>query len=92
MPKKTKKEKILAAYRKKLRLLEQTRPFETQPVLNNINPEVKKESKNKNALQSKKTEPVQIPKFFIIDLRKSLILIILIIALEIGLYFVKLIK
>lgn len=92
MPKKTKKEKILAAYRKKLRLLEQTRPSETPSVLGNLKHEIKTKSINKNAFQAKKTELVPAPKFFFVDLKKSLILIVLIVALEIGLYFARLIK
>jgi hypothetical protein len=79
MPKKTKKEKLLAMYHKKLRLLEkkdvltssvQTRVKETTPTFSN--------------------EPVN--QFFYSDLKKSILLIILILGIEVSLYFFKLIK
>lgn len=86
MPKKTRKEKILAAYRKKLRSLEQ--PKKVLPDKN-----YHQELPVKKSEPSKKIEPIsQEVKNFFPDLRKSLILIILIIALEIGLYFARLIK
>lgn len=92
MPKKTKKEKILAAYRKKLRSLEQNnnrysgkRPSE--------NREVRPESRNDSGTASVlATQNDPLPKYFFLDLRKSFILITFIIALEISLYFAKLIK
>jgi hypothetical protein len=87
MPKKTKKEKIIAAYRKKLRLLERA---EVKPVVLETRAEEKKQVKQ--TVQVKQSEKTTPPKYFFSDLGKSLILIFLVIALEIGLYFAKLIK
>ncbi len=81
MSKKTKKEKIIAAYRKQLRLL-----HEQQPIL-----QEKKETPEEKA-QAIPEKKAELPKYFFADFRKSLIFIIIIIALEIGLYFVKLLK
>jgi len=85
MAKKTKKEKILAAYRKKLQLLEQKNISHSDK-----QPSIKEEARLVvvNTLPRNDT----VPKHFFYDLRKSLILITVIIALEIGLYFVRLIK
>ena len=74
MPKKTKKEKLLALYHRKIRLLENS--FSPTPT-----PVAKQEIKN-----------FPINQYFFSDLKKSLILITLIIGLEISLYFAKLIK
>ena len=85
MPKKTKKEKLLALYHRKIRLLENKQtitpitPSITQfpvpmPVVN----------------QEIKISPLN--QYFFSDLKKSLILITLIIGLEISLYFAKLIR
>lgn len=93
MSKKTKKEKILAAYRKKLRLLEELNKQST-PLTVRSTPsstfEIKKQ--NKKTSKIKQYQLDSSPKYFFLDLKKSLILIVIIIALEIGLYFVKLIK
>ncbi|MBI5127530.1 hypothetical protein HZA76_03705 [Candidatus Roizmanbacteria bacterium] len=81
MSKKTKKEKIIAAYRKQLRHLR-----ESQPVL-----PIKKDSPV--VVAKVVTQPKQtLPNYFFVDFKKSLIFIVLIIALEIALYFVKLLK
>ncbi|MFH0979349.1 MAG: hypothetical protein V1803_00130 [Candidatus Roizmanbacteria bacterium] len=87
MPKKTKKEKLLAVYRKKLRLLEQTskQPLTKVPEPTSL---LTSETVSKTIVN----EQAIAPKYFFTDLRKSLILVVIIIALEIGLYFVKLIK
>ncbi len=81
MPKKTKKEKIIAAYRKRLKLLEeqqiepQTFPKkEEEIVISEVKPDLTKEDQT-------------ISHYFKSDLKKSLILIGFIIALEIFLYF-----
>jgi hypothetical protein len=88
MPKKTKKEKLLAMYHKKLRLLEkkdvltssvQTRVKETTPTFS--------VSSKTKAVEN---EPVN--QFFYSDLKKSILLIILILGIEVSLYFFKLIK
>ena len=88
MPKKTKKQKLLASFHKKLRLLEnrevnasqvqiKTSVIDPSPVFNNIQkPEI--------------IEPVN--KYFFSDLKKSLLLIVLILGIEISLYFAHLIK
>ena len=79
MPKKTKREKILASYHKKLRLLENRQAI-TSPV----------QIKNINTPVPIIIEPVN--QYFFSDLKKSLLLITLIIGVEVGLYFAKLIK
>jgi len=88
MPKKTKKEKILAMYHKKLRLLENRgatissvqikNPVSVpSPVINNVTRPVVHEPVN---------------QYFFSDFKKSLLLIVLILGLEVSLYFAKLIK
>ncbi|MCX7881247.1 MAG: hypothetical protein N2482_01900 [Patescibacteria group bacterium] len=117
MPKKTKKEKIITQYRKRLKILEQqtktvpltfhlktqSQPnFEeknnlpvkpnslnlslTKPSINNLSPQ--KISLND---EIKKVD-TEAQKIFFLDLKKSLFLSILIIGLEIILYFVRIIK
>ncbi|MDO9027676.1 MAG: hypothetical protein Q7U68_02290 [Candidatus Roizmanbacteria bacterium] len=85
MPKKTKKEKLLALYHKKIRLLEskQTTTPATVPTTPSPAPMPIIEQETKN---------VSINRYFFSDLKKSLILITLIIGLEISLYFVTMIK
>jgi hypothetical protein len=95
MPKKTKKEKILAEYRKKLKLLKESPVFTPKPqptakkeekILpqSSISPQTKKLNKDK--------EDNFISSYFVNDLKKSLLISFLLIALEIFLYFAKLIK
>lgn len=95
MPKKTKKEKLLARYHKKLRLLE-NRQTVNPPVQAKIINEVSMppvESKIKTPINEPLTqEHKQLDQYFFSDLKKSLLLITLIIGLEISLYFAKLIK
>ncbi len=86
MPKKTKKEKLLALYHRKIRLLENRHvgSLASTPSLSfspTSTPISKQEIKN-----------FPINQYFFSDLKKSLILISLIIGLEISLYFAKLIK
>jgi len=95
MPKKTKKEKLLARYHRKIRLLEnkQTIVSSVQPkVLNEISiPPV--ENKTKTPISEPLVQELKnTNQYFFSDLKKSLLLIVLIIGLEISLYFVKLIK
>ncbi len=78
MPKKTKKEKILAMYHKKLRMLE-NRQVVASPIQTKT-----------PVVVTKTIEPVN--QYFFSDLRKSLLLIFLILVVEVGLYFVNLIK
>jgi hypothetical protein len=85
MPKKTKKEKLLAFYHKKIRLLgsKQTSTHATVSTTPSTAP-------MPIANQEIKISPIN--QYFFSDLKKSLILIILIIGLEITLYFVTMIK
>jgi len=86
MPKKTKKEKILAEYRKKIKLLNRslTRLLASAKPESTKTPVVANEPPNK--------ENSQFLFYFRQDFRKSFLIVIFIIALEIGLYFAKLIK
>jgi len=82
MPKKTKKEKLLAMYHRKLRLLEDREVVAT-PV------------STLTSVFNNKTIPVIIQpvnQYFFSDLKKSLLLIVLILGVEVSLYFAKLIK
>ncbi|MCL4364129.1 hypothetical protein M1328_02715 [Patescibacteria group bacterium] len=99
MSKKTKKEKIIAAYRKKLRLLQQTnQPTElpNQETVKTANKPEPVETHHQKDEQKKQNETNKedfvLRKYFFVDFRKSVVFIILIIALEIGIYFAKLIK
>jgi len=91
MPKKTKKEKILAEYRKKLKLLQ-------QQALSTLKIEEKKEVnltlKSQIKISPKKIEKefTSLPSYFLNDLKNSLLLSFLLIAFEIFLYFAKVIK
>jgi hypothetical protein len=93
MPKKTKKEKILAEYRKKLKLLKESPVFTPKP-----QPTAKKEEKilpqSSISPQTKKLnkEDNFISSYFVNDLKKNLLISFLLIALEIFLYFAKVIK
>ena len=81
MPKKTKKEKLLAMYHRKLRLLEDREVVVPVSTLTSV--------------FNNKTIPVIIQpvnQYFFSDLKKSLLLIVLILGIEVGLYFTKLIK
>lgn len=97
MPKKTKKEKIIALYRKKLKLLK-----EIQPTIS-LNQTKKNEEKNppttiinkpklKITLEQNQNKEEKTSDFFLKDLKKSLILTGLMIALEIFIYFVRIVK
>ena len=87
MSRKTKKEKIIADYRKRLKLLSQD---QKSPVVIE-NKEIQPNQK-KIARQDKQNMPSSSDggknKFFIKDFRKSIFIICLIITLEIVLYFV----
>lgn len=88
MPKKTKKEKLLAEYRRKLKLLQQ------QTAIKDI--QTPKEKQVPMAENIDKIPPLSkealVPSYFLADLKKSLFLVGIIIALEISLYFVRIIK
>jgi len=88
MSKKTKKQKIIASYRNKLRLLEsQKRDYE-------LKQEIKEEKEEKQNLPKKEKDKIikDIQKdntysnYFKTDFKKSLIITILILGFEIGLY------
>lgn len=80
MPKKTKKEKLLARYHKRLRLLED-KQIKTPEVLS-----------KPLIIEETKTKIIETPQYFFSDLKKSLLLIFLILGIEIGLYFSHFIK
>lgn len=98
MPKKTKKEKIIAQYRKKLQLISNlsNNPLLLNPQKQNI--KIKKESEKEKIIINNEKSNYQKNitnkknNYFFQDLKKSLFLIFFIIALEISLYFVKFIK
>ncbi|PIS15465.1 hypothetical protein COT62_03495 [Candidatus Roizmanbacteria bacterium CG09_land_8_20_14_0_10_41_9] len=82
MPKKTKKEKIIAAYRNKLKILHLTQPTipdKTPP------PSVSEQSGDTHFILSEQDKTTT--GFFMADFKKSILLILGIIALEIILYF-----
>lgn len=90
MPKKTKKEKIIALYRRKLKLLGEVQK---------ISPTNKKLSPQQNFTTNSQQEKIELnieekrmTNFLLTDLKKSLILTGVIVALEICLYFVRIIK
>lgn len=90
MPKKTRKEKVIAAYRKKLRLLEQMEKPSIPEVTASFAKSAPAEEPPSAKIEEKYTinkEDATLKTFFIKDLKKSLLLIGLIIALEIIIYF-----
>ncbi|MFA5770510.1 MAG: hypothetical protein WC894_03405 [Patescibacteria group bacterium] len=88
MPKKTKKQKLLASYHRKIRSLENKQMI-SSPVPIKI-PITTSTPATSHETKSVVTEPVN--QYFFSDLKKSLILIVLIVGVEVGLYFAKLIK
>ncbi len=89
MPKKTKKQKILAKLHRQKQLLKQTNLI-SQPSSLPMSP--KKENVNKDYQKALNTQDDVLKKYFLIDFRKSLMIVVLIITLEIAFYFAKLIK
>ena len=99
MPKKTKRDKIIAQYRKKLKLLQsiqsvpQSVPqsIPQQPILSQT---PSKSLKITPAIEKNQTkeEDRLISKYFYQDFKKSLIFITVTIALEFSLYFVRMIR
>jgi hypothetical protein len=85
MPKKTREEKIVSASRKKLKLLQQLDApqitFEKPELKKSLTQQVVKEEFRPNEKE------ITLKTFFIKDLRRSLLLSGLIIALEIIIYF-----
>lgn len=88
MPKKTKKEKLLAMYHKKLRLLEKkdvmTSSIQTKTQIS-VAPTIAS-----NKIKPVENEPVN--QYFYSDLKKSVLLTILILGIEVSLYFAELIR
>jgi len=91
MPKKTKKQKIIAAYRNRLQQLQTLQSIEKTNLINKteiereemINPKI-----NEAPVISSPTNSDKITtQYFFSDLKKSLLIIVFIIALEFVLYF-----
>ena len=89
MPKKTKKEKIIAQYRKKIKLLQLIQSVPQQPIISQSIAPKPSTPKLPNPIVQ---ENQLISKYFYQDFKKSLIFIAVIITLEISLYFVRIIK
>jgi len=81
MPKKTKKQKIIASYRKKIRLVQNNLP-------KNEKPETAKTQKTAN----KPEIEIKEKNYFLSDLKKSIFLVVLVIMVEIILYFARIIR
>jgi len=86
MPKKTKKEKIIADYRKKLKFIEQTSPA-LSSISHSKSPIVTNAAESRQPMPIDNTKIKDMLIYFKKDFRKSLILITGIIGLEICLYF-----
>jgi hypothetical protein len=88
MPKKTKKEKIIAQYRRQLELFKkQASSFQPQPKIISQPPSV-----NKKNTEETKNSFKQIKYYFLSDFKKSIFLTFFIIALELFLYFAMFFK
>lgn len=92
MPKKTKKEKLISEYRKKIKLLQSFQPITPHLIETKISVPEKKVGK-KIILPQVNYNPTAEDKRtrhnFFTDLRKSFLIIGFILALEISLYFVS---
>lgn len=75
MPKKTKREKVIAAYHKKMKLLERKEEI------------IPRELPKIRTLNVGVVENTYMVSYFFSDLKKSVLLILIIITLEIGFYF-----
>ena len=88
MPKKTREEKIIAQYRKKIKLIE-TESYRP-PEKNNTKIQETVPSLQKPAVTENITEKdITLKKYFLSDFTKSLFLIGFIISLEFVFYFVR---
>lgn len=83
MPKKTRRDKIVAQERKRLKLLAQVSISEITPVREPL-PKIAKTT----VVESLSQEDISVKNYFFGDLKKSFLLIGCIIALEIVIYFV----
>lgn len=90
MAKKTKKEKILASYRRKLRLLNEVGKKE-EKIVKSISQE-KNQEKEENQLDKTNTKDLSLKKYFISDFKKSILINFFIIAFLFVLYLTKIIK
>jgi vacuolar-type H+-ATPase subunit H len=86
MPKKTKKEKIIAQYRRQLKFL-QEKGIQILPKQAQIEKKETAVNKQKTAENLQLDSLDKTKHFFVIDLKKSIFLSLLIIALELFLYF-----
>lgn len=84
MPHKTKKEKIIAEYRRRLQLLQKSQPTISKESASIASPQPFIEKKQKIV---ETEEDSLISSYFKKDFKKSLLLIAIIITLEISLYF-----
>ena len=94
MPKKTKKQKIIAQYRKKIKLLETSKiPTEvktSQPIISAPSKKIFEEKPSDKVINQESeinNEDNLLTNYFVTDLKKSIWLSFLIIALEIIFYF-----
>jgi hypothetical protein len=88
MPKKTKRQKIIADYRRKIKLLNIASPnFSSENIVANEIVQPVKIEENVTLNQTIGHEEIVIRKFFFQDLKKSLLLIGLVITLEFIFYF-----
>ncbi|VVA43693.1 conserved hypothetical protein [Candidatus Roizmanbacteria bacterium] len=92
MPKKTKKEKLLARYHRKLRSLENLQVTGSPTLISTQATQVTPAEVKNVSVKPITEESRQTNQYFFSDLKKSLLLIVLIIGVEVGLYFAKLIK
>lgn len=91
MPKRTKKEKILALYRKRLKLIE-SQSVKPQPSPSQITVQIPVSGLTEKHKEESLPDDSPVRKYFMKDLKKSLLIITGIFALEFAIYFVKLIK
>jgi len=91
MPKKSKKEKIIATYHRKIKLINLQTPVALVEKSSSLKTELEIAPKKNFELDSKNDykEDKIIKDFFFTDLKKTLFLIFSIIVLEFGLYFVS---
>jgi hypothetical protein len=87
MPKKTKKQKIISQYRKKLKMIQRTNQVPTPAIVLNTPPNDIEHPITKEQPQALSKEDASLVFFFKSDLKKSLALIFFMIALEFFLYF-----
>ena len=90
MPKKTRKQKLIAAYRQKIQLLQQNQRVTFQRQISKNLPLTQPEIKSPSLkINQDVSEDIALKKFFIQDFVKSIFLISFVIGLEIVLYFVS---